>query len=79
MKNDKNQIDQYLEQYPKLARWLNTCVTCGATGHDPAMPEQISSHEFSVAGKNLRRFFTPLAVDEQGHCKMCQGALGKNI
>jgi hypothetical protein len=66
--------EEYLRQYPDLGRWINRCMLCGATGHEPDMPEDIYPH-FSVAGRNLRRLFEPLAVDALGRCETCSAAL----
>jgi len=62
--------DKYLEQYPRLSRWINVCVGCGAKGYKPDLPEDIYPHP-SFATYNLRELFNPLAVNELGLCEVC--------
>ena len=76
MQRRQTEADEYIDQYPHLAKWLRTCGTCGATGHDPEMPKQIH-REFSVAAKHLRAFFRPLVLNAYGHCHACANALGE--
>ena len=71
----KSEAEQYLAYYQDLLRWINTCVTCGARGHRPEMPESIYPW-FNLAAENLRRFFSPLELDALGRCPECQRALG---
>lgn len=70
-KRDDSYGDKYLQMYPKLTKWINKCVVCHAKGYKPDMPEHISG-EFSVATRHLKRYYTPLAVDEMGFCEQCR-------
>ena len=50
----------YLKKYPKLKKWMNTCVCCGSTGYDPDMPEELTRNcgqgEFiTMAAQNIRK------------------------
>jgi hypothetical protein len=65
--------DEYLRQYPQFERWINRCVSCGAVGHKPDMPEHIGG-EHSIGARYLRRHFRPLALDEVGRCEQCLAA-----
>ncbi len=67
----------YLKKYPKLKKWMNTCVCCGNTGYDPDMPEDLTRNcgqgEFvTAAAPNIRRYFKPLRVNEAGMCETCE-------
>jgi hypothetical protein len=64
--------NDYLTMYPKLRRWINQCVACQAQGHKPEMPKDIYP---GMAAQNLRYYFRPLAVDENGFCDQCRAIL----
>lgn len=64
--------NDYLTMYPKLRQWINQCVACQAQGYKPDMPEDIYP---GIAARNLRRYFTPLEINEMGLCEQCQAAL----
>ena len=65
--------DEYLRMYPKLRKWINECKACHYKGHKPEMPEDISPWP-SIAGYNLRRYFHPLELDDDGLCEQCRNA-----
>jgi len=65
--------DKYLQQYPRLSRWINVCIRCGTKGYKPELPENIYTH-FNVAADNLRELFKPLAINELGLCEVCARA-----
>lgn len=60
--------EAYLQQYPRLAKWIHECAACGHRGYRPDLPEQIGR---GIAAQNIRRFFEPLDVDESGRCEQC--------
>lgn len=73
--------EDYLKQYPKLRKWMNTCVCCGRIGHKPELPKALTSSgsggEFiTAAAGNLRAYFSPLEVNEYGLCEICSGLQG---
>lgn len=70
MPKRQSESDKYLQMYPELMKWINECIICHSKGYKPEMPEHIS-REFSVAGKNLRKFFNPLVVDDLSICEQC--------
>ena len=76
MKRSKTKGDAYVDQYPDLVRWLRTCTLCGATGHDPELPDQPFPH-FTMGARNIKAYFPPLSIDEHGRCDMCVAALGE--
>ncbi len=67
----KNGGNEYLTMYPKLRRWMNQCVACQRQGYKPEMPDDIYP---GVAARNLRRFFEPLELDDNGFCEQCREA-----
>ncbi len=74
--------EAYLSSYPKLQKWLNTCVCCGAVGYKPEMPPALTTRlargETETRGaQNLRRFYSPLKVNEQGLCETCEKRFAK--
>ena len=38
----KTEALNYLKQYPKMTKWMNTCICCGTMGYNPDMPEKIT-------------------------------------
>jgi len=68
----------YLNTYPRLRKWINQCVSCGARGHRPEMPEHIGG-EYSIAARKLRRYFSPIALDDAGRCSACSDATSQYI
>lgn len=61
----------YLQQYPRLRKWINQCVMCQRLGYNPAMPEQIGP---GVAAQNLRRFFPKMSLNAVALCEQCAAA-----
>lgn len=59
---------QYLQDYPRLRKWINQCVTCQALGYKPDMPLQIGP---GAAAQNLRRYFKPMALNAMRLCEQC--------
>jgi hypothetical protein len=64
-------------------RWILQCCGCGRVGHRSDLPEQTTARVrlgsdfegFTTAlGKNLRKVFDPLEVNEAGLCDVCQRA-----
>ena len=66
----QNELNDYLQQYPSLRKWINECPACHNVGYKSEMPENIGD-EYSVAGKNIRKMLRPLEVDELGFCTVC--------
>ncbi len=67
----------YIKQYPKLRKWINTCICCGSTGYNPELPEALTKNwgqgEFTTAAaRNIRKYFNLLRVNELGICETCQ-------
>lgn len=65
--------ERYVQQYPRLRKWINQCVFCQAVGHTPELPEDLLNARGvrTAAADNIRRYFPPLAVDPLGRCDMC--------
>ena len=65
--------EEYLLMYPdRTARWMNGCAACQRKGYQPDMPRII--HPGALA-QNLRQYFAPLDVDENGMCEQRRDAL----
>jgi hypothetical protein len=69
-----NSGERYLRRYPALERWMNQCNICQTRGYKPELPAQIH-RDPTFADKNLRAFFSPLALDRLGRCEACAGAI----
>ena len=75
--NRRDEGLEYLKQYPKLNKWINRCICCGAIGYSSDLPEQLTSSDkqgefITVGAQNLRYYFRPLDVNEIGVCETCQ-------
>ena len=67
----------YLKKYPKLNKWMNTCICCGSIGYNPCLPKKLTTNWGqgeceTMAAQTLREYFQPLVVDELGICENCQ-------
>ena len=76
----KTEALNYLKQYPKMAKWMNTCICCGSMGYNPDMPDKITSRDGSgeyntVFSRNIKKYFSPLRVNDMGMCDICQKIL----
>ncbi len=73
----KTEALNYLKQYPKMTKWMNTCICCGAMGYNPDMPDKITSRDGNgeyntVFSRNIKKYFSPLRVNDMGMCDICQ-------
>ncbi|MFC5647546.1 hypothetical protein ACFPYJ_00065 [Paenibacillus solisilvae] len=71
----KNKALEYLNNYPKLWKWMNQCRNCGHIGYKPNLPEHIHP-DYAVPHLKwnddyIRRYFKPLSVNENGFCDIC--------
>lgn len=74
-KNDNGM--QYLQQYPDLKKWINTCICCGQSGYDPNMPEVLTANwgqgEVRTAkAYYIKKYFRAMSVNDLGICETCQ-------
>jgi len=58
----------YLQDYPKLWKWINRCPACGSLGHKPELPESLPQ---SAAPGNIRKYFPCMPLTENGLCEQC--------
>ena len=77
MKYRHNEGLNYIKQYPKLKKWINTCICCGSIGYNPELPEDLTDNwgqgEYTtLAARFIRKYFNPLKVNELGICETCQ-------
>jgi hypothetical protein len=72
MKQRPNDGLAYLQDYPRLRKWINQCVACQELGNKPDMSVQIGP---GVASQNLRRFFRAMWVNAAGLCEQCARAI----
>lgn len=70
----KNNGNRYLQNYPRLWKWINKCVGCQTIGYKPELPANITRKGGMVTGaaQNLRRFFNELRINEDGFCDQCE-------
>ena len=68
--------DGYLQMYPRFLKWINVCACCGRKGYKPEMPP---NDDPRFSGQNLRRYFTPLALNRLGHCDQCAPHAEANV
>ena len=70
-KRGKSEGDLYIEGYPRLSKWINECKCCHRRGYKPDLPEQIGVVEGNLASYNIKKYYQPLALDENGYCDVC--------
>ncbi len=51
----KTEALNYLKQYPKMTKWMNTCICCGTMGYNPDMPEKRLLREMAM--ENITLYF----------------------
>ena len=74
----KNNLgEEYINQFPKLKKWINECICCHSKGYKPDMPEKISTQEGSLEVYYIKKYFKPLKLDESGLCEFCANALNR--
>jgi hypothetical protein len=81
----RSRKDHWFEMNPYAQRFINTCAVCGTKGYAPhiddadfAGNESTVIHRFS-RGKlqaMLRKYYTPMALDEAGRCEACARPVG---
>ena len=72
----KKDRELYLRMYPKLNKWINECWLCHCQGYDRSIVESPDNEE-TIAVRNIKRYFQPLDLDEDGLCEVCS-RLSKN-
>lgn len=76
MKRQKgNEGEKYINSFPKLKKWINECLCCHEKGYNPAMPEKITIVEGSLEVYNIKRYFKPLELNQDGLCPQCEKVL----
>jgi len=71
----RDAAERYLDQYPKLRKWVRICVACGKAGHSPEMPEQ--RFPLYRGYYHVRRYFPEaFELDRHGRCPVCSDAVG---
>ncbi len=77
MKYSNNEGLDYIRQFPKLKKWMNTCICCGSTGYNPDLPKELTANwgqgEYTTASaRYIRKYFRPMKVNELGMCEICE-------
>lgn len=70
-------IDEYLQAYPGLLKWVKQCLACRRRGLDPEMPSQIYPWG-SAADHHLPKMFDELHLSESGLCESCEDAIDRS-
>lgn len=73
----KSSGQEYLDSFPKLKKWINECICCHRQGYKPDMPEQISVVEGSLHGYMIKKYYSPLSLDENEYCEICANLMNK--
>jgi hypothetical protein len=55
----------YLNDYPRLRKWINQCVICQCMGSKPDIPADANGRA------NLLRYFPVVCLNERGLCDQC--------
>ena len=73
----KNEGEQYIEAFPQFKKWINECICCHAKGYDPNMPDHIGHYKENMSAKFIRKYFKPLAINEDKMCEQCSAIFQK--
>ena len=69
-KEDKG--ENYIMAFPEAKKWINECICCHKKGYKLDMPETINSPwGKTVKANQIRRYFQPLAVNDDSLCEVC--------
>ncbi|MDE6442402.1 MAG: hypothetical protein K2L12_06610 [Clostridia bacterium] len=67
----KDYGEKYIEQIPRLKKWINECICCHKKGYKPNLPEKISSVDGSLDVYFIKKYFKPLSINQDGLCDVC--------
>ena len=81
-RNNGDGLD-YLRNYPKFNKLMNTCICCGSVRYKPELPDNLTTRDGRGESKTafaqyIRRYFQPLKVDELSICEECQKVVNHN-
>lgn len=76
-KRNRYRGEKYLQAYPRHEKWIVECLCCHKKGYDPQMPEQISVVEGNTGAEQIRKYYSPMLLDENGYCEQCSKVLVK--
>lgn len=81
MRYKNNEVGKYLEKNPDLKKWINECLCCHKKGYKPEMIIYVNNIQASAdyGKKNLKHYFNPLSINEDGLCKDCASILKRRI
>lgn len=81
MKYIGDEGNSYIQQYPGLKKWINTCICCRQSGYKPELPEALINKWGieTAAAYNIRKYFRPMKVNEVSICEDCQKVLNDKI
>lgn len=71
---NQNKGEEYINAFPKFKKWINECNVCHRKGYNPNIPEQITSVKGSLGTYYIKKYFSPLFLDERGLCEQCSAA-----
>lgn len=76
MSNQERDLETFLEEAPRMRKWVHECVSCHHRGYKPELPESQFDNS-AVTATQLRRLVDEMALDEAGVCEQCRQARGK--
>ena len=47
------------------------CICCQTKGYDPSMPDHIGEYEGNLGAYNIKKYFKPLSINDDGLCEQC--------
>ncbi len=71
MYRNRYTLQDYIQAFPKFKKWINECRICHRLGYRPDMLEHIGG-EFSLAVREIKKLGSPLFVNEDGLCEICE-------
>ncbi|GKU24671.1 hypothetical protein [Clostridium folliculivorans] len=66
--------EEFLSMHPTQRKWINKCSMCHHRGYKPNILEQLYPYP-PTETRNLRCYFKPLALNNDGICDDCNKLL----
>lgn len=71
-------VDNYINTFPELRKWIRECPICHTKGYNPKMPDSVGgSLDPEYAARIIKNNLYPLKVNDMGICIICANHISK--